>query len=57
MPKLSKLPTPTSGSVLLDREDASALARFLSEHLQYDEEPELSFWEPVLSRLLSSLSS
>ena len=38
-------------SVAVDREDAEALAQLLREHLQYDEEPESSFWEAILSRL------
>ena len=53
---LSSLQTPVSG-VVLDVEDAEALAQNLREHLQYDGEEELSFWEPVLSRILSALSS
>jgi hypothetical protein len=42
--------------VVLDREDAQALAQNLIEHLQYDGEEERLFWEPVLSRLLEALS-
>jgi hypothetical protein len=53
---LSSLQTPVSG-VVLDVEDAEALAQNLREHLQYDGEEEFSFWEPVLSRILSALSS
>jgi len=52
---LSSLQSPVSG-VILDREDAQALAQNLSEHLQYDGEEEGALWEPVLSRLLEALS-
>lgn len=52
---LSSLQAPISG-ILLDVKDAEALAQNLREHLQYDGEEELSFWEPVLSRLLSALA-
>lgn len=52
---LSSLQSPVSG-VILDREDAQALAQNLAEHLQYDGEEERAFWEPVLSRLLEALA-
>lgn len=52
---LSSLQSPASG-VMLDREDAQALAQNLTEHFQYDGEEERAFWEPILSRLLEALA-
>jgi hypothetical protein len=52
---LSSLQSPISG-VIVDREDAQALAQNLTEHLQYDGKEEKAFWEPLLFRLLEALS-
>jgi hypothetical protein len=41
--------------VSIDIEDAQALAQNLSEHLQYDGEEELAFWEPLLCRLNTAI--
>jgi hypothetical protein len=43
-------------AVLLDLEDAEAIATNIAEHLQYDDHPERSFWEPILHRLEASIA-
>lgn len=52
---LEELQAPAPG-VLIDREDAEALAQNLREHLQHDGEEEASFWLPILSHLDASLA-
>lgn len=41
--------------VTIDFEDAQAIARNLSEHLQYDEGDDYDFWEAILIRLNESI--
>ena len=43
------------GVVIVDIEDAQALAVHIAEHLQYDDEASYAFWEPLLHRLNSSI--
>ena len=38
-------------SVLIDFEDAQAIAQNLEEHLQYDTNVDRDFWNPILTRL------
>lgn len=45
-----------SDAILIDREDAEALAQFIYEHLQYDDDNDAQFWQSILNRLLSSLN-
>jgi len=42
--------------VLVDTEDAEALAQNLTEHLQYDGEAEAAIWGPVRDRLTAGLA-
>jgi hypothetical protein len=44
-----------SNPVLIDREDAEALAQNLREHLQYDEDADFKFWNAILTRLETAL--
>ena len=41
--------------VLLDLEDAQAIATNIAEHLQYDDDASRAFWEPILHRLTASI--
>lgn len=41
--------------VVIDLEDAQAIAINIAEHLQYDEENSRAFWEPLLCRLNASI--
>ena len=38
-------------SVLIDFEDALAIAQNIEEHLQYDTDSDREFWEAILIRL------
>ena len=38
-------------SVLIDFEDAQAIAQNIEEHLQYDTDSDHEFWEAILIRL------
>lgn len=42
-------------AVLIDFEDAQAIAQNISEHLQYDAEDDYQFWEAILIRLNQSI--
>jgi hypothetical protein len=46
-----------ASGVLLDLEDAQAIAQHLREHLQYDEGADFDFWAAILSRLETSIQS
>ena len=41
--------------VILDLEDAQAIATNIAEHLQYDDDASSAFWEPILHRLNASI--
>jgi hypothetical protein len=41
--------------VILDLEDAQAMAANIAEHLQYDDDASRAFWEPILHRLTASI--
>jgi hypothetical protein len=41
--------------VILDLEDAQAVATNIAEHLQYDDDASRAFWEPILHRLTASI--
>ena len=38
-------------SVVIDLEDAQAIAQNIEEHLQYDSDSDRDFWEAILTRL------
>jgi hypothetical protein len=42
-------------TVILDLEDAQAIAANIAEHLQYDDDASSAFWEPILHRLNASI--
>jgi len=42
-------------TVILDLEDAQAIATNIAEHLQYDDDTSIAFWEPILHRLNASI--
>ena len=42
-------------TVILDLEDAQAIATNITEHLQYDDDASSAFWEPILHRLNVSI--
>jgi len=41
--------------VVIDLEDAQAIAENIEEHLQYDEEDLREYWESILCRLNTSI--
>jgi hypothetical protein len=41
--------------VILDLEDAQAIATNIAEHLQYDDDASCALWEPILHRLTASI--
>jgi hypothetical protein len=41
--------------VIIDLEDAQAIATNIAEHLQYDDDSSSAFWEPLLCRLNTSI--
>jgi hypothetical protein len=51
----SDLSTARNLKVVIDLEDAQAIAINIAEHLQYDEEDSRAFWELILCRLNTSI--
>ena len=47
--------TNTVGTVIVDVEDAQAIAVNIAENLQYDDDCSRTFWEPILNRLNASI--
>lgn len=51
----SDFSTTRNLKVVIDLEDAQAMATNIAEHLQYDEEDSRAYWEPILCRLNTSI--